>query len=620
MPRARKKSVRPEHARKGKKGPSKLEPLHPKPDILDKSLNDLVKLHEENPYPVMRIHKNGTMLYANKASEPLLKARGSSSGRPAPAEWLRIVKKVFSSGQVLREEMRHDGRIFAFRVAPISGTNYVNFYGFDITERKRLEETLITERQELNLIIDSLPIIVFHKDKEGKFVRVNRAFVEALGIPEEQFLGQTVFDLYSAQIAQTMTKDDREVFRTGMPKLNIVEQYESAKGIRWVRTDKIPIFDKDDDLTGLVGFAQDITEHKRAEKALRESEGRFRSLFEQAADAIVVFDSPTGAFLEFNDKACVLLGYTREEFGKLNISDTEAIESAEEILAHIKKVVRQGSDTFETKQRKKDGTLCDILVSTTPVTIGGKQYIQGIWRDITEQKIAQKRLLEYQKNLKRLAARLTLTEERERRRIARDLHDQVSQSLALAKIKIDTMLASEKASPLAETLKETNDTIEKAIQNTMSLTFDLSHPILYELGFEAAVAEWLQEQVQKKHGIITEFYDDGLPKPLDDDVRALLFRNVRELLINTIKHARADKVNVSVNKTGDSIKITIEDNGVGLNVEEITASRKGSFGLFSIRESISELGGNFEIVSKPGAGCKAVMTAPLKGTSRPKEE
>jgi len=92
---------------------------------------------------------------------------------------------------------------------------------------------------------------------------------------------------------------------------------------------------------------------------------------------------------------------------------------------------------------------------------------------------------------------------------------------------------------------------KKLIQNTRMLTFDLSSPILYGLGFETAVIEWLDEQVGEKHGIQTEFRDDGQPKPLDDDIRALLFRNVRELLINIVKHVNAQKVNVSVCKVDD---------------------------------------------------------------------
>jgi len=239
-----------------------------------------------------------------------------------------------------------------------------------------------------------------------------------------------------------------------------------------------------------------------------------------------------------------------------------------------------------------------------------------------ERKRAEKRAKEYQAQLKSLASELTLAEEHERHRLATKLHDQVTQSLALAKIKLDTLHAAVSSQPLAQALEDISGSLEKAIQDTRSLTFDLSNPILYELGFEAAVAEWLNEQVRDKHGIATEFQDDGQPKPLDDDVRMLLFRNVRELLINVIKYANADKVTVRIRKIDDSIEVTVKDNGVGFDPMEARsmAAKRTEFGLFSVRESLEDMGGRFEIESKPGAGCKATMTAPLKGESRKKEK
>jgi len=137
---------------------------------------------------------------------------------------------------------------------------------------------------------------------------------------------------------------------------------------------------------------------------------------------------------------------------------------------------------------------------------------------------------------------------------------------------------------------------------------------LYELGFEAAVAEWLADEVRDKYGIQTEFDDDGLPKPLDEDIKALLFRNVRELLINTVKHAKAGKVKVSLRTVDSHIDVTVEDDGVGFDPVEVRAraARRAEFGLFSIRERLEQLGGNLEIESGAGQGSKISMMAPLK--------
>jgi signal transduction histidine kinase len=242
-------------------------------------------------------------------------------------------------------------------------------------------------------------------------------------------------------------------------------------------------------------------------------------------------------------------------------------------------------------------------------------------RDITERKRAEQKVFEYQKRLKQLTAKLMLAEERERRHIAGEIHDEISQTLAMAKIKLDTLLNSPLSEASAVILEEINSSVKKVIQETRTLTFELSNPILYELGFEAAVAEWLNDKVQKKPGIATEFHNDGLPKPLDDDLKVMLFRNVRELLTNCIKHASAGKIMVGLHRIDDSIQVIVEDNGVGFDTAQLstTVSKKSKFGLFSIRENMENTDGRFEIESKPGAGCKAIITAPLKNQINKKE-
>jgi len=209
---------------------------------------------------------------------------------------------------------------------------------------------------------------------------------------------------------------------------------------------------------------------------------------------------------------------------------------------------------------------------------------------------------------------LSRIEERERHRLATALHDQVGQSLVFSKLKLDELRTSDSSGELADALDEVCCSLGQVIQETRVLTFDLSSPILYELGFEAAVAEWLTDEIRERHGIETEFDDDGRQKPLDDDIRALLFRNVRELLINVVKHAQAHKVKVNVRRGGEEICGSVEDNGVGFDPAEARAmaAKSDKFGLFSIRERLEQLGGLIEIDSEPGRGSRISMKAPLK--------
>jgi signal transduction histidine kinase len=243
-------------------------------------------------------------------------------------------------------------------------------------------------------------------------------------------------------------------------------------------------------------------------------------------------------------------------------------------------------------------------------------YVNIYGLDITELKKVQKQLLGSQAQLRTLASKLSLTEEQERRRIADELHDQIGQSLAISKIKLEALLKhrSFKNKDAIRSVGEVCETLSQTITDMRSLIFDLSSPILHELGLAKAIMERLIEQIEKKHKIQTEFEDDGLPKPLDDDVQAILFRNVRELLINVVKHAKASIIKVSIRRANNQIQVIVEDDGIGFNVQEIikTATGMGGFGLFSIQEGLDHLGGHIDIESEPGHGCKVTMTAPLK--------
>jgi signal transduction histidine kinase len=239
-----------------------------------------------------------------------------------------------------------------------------------------------------------------------------------------------------------------------------------------------------------------------------------------------------------------------------------------------------------------------------------------IEEDITDRKQAEREILRYHERLKALASQLTVTEEKERRRIAVDLHDHVGQSLALARMQIDSAKKSAADDRLAARLDEISENLRKAIHDTRHLIFDLSPPAMHQIGLGAAVSEWLEEQIEKRYGIKTEFFDNieqRYRKTLDDNVRAILFRNVRELLINVVKHAQANQVSVSMEITDGALKTVIQDNGIGFDQSSEIQNVKSEegFGLFSIKERMADLGGALKIESQPGKGCKAVLTVPL---------
>jgi signal transduction histidine kinase len=202
---------------------------------------------------------------------------------------------------------------------------------------------------------------------------------------------------------------------------------------------------------------------------------------------------------------------------------------------------------------------------------------------------------------------LTLVEERERRRLAIQLHENIGQILAFARIKLGALCAEAATPDLASDLNEIKNQIDHSIQFTRSLTFELSPPALYELGLADAV-HWLASRFQESCETEIEVQPEKLPIPLADDGRIFLFLAVRELLFNAAKHAQARHVKVVITKAEDQLRIQVEDDGVGFDV---TKRRAVGFGLFGIKERLDHIRGHLHIKSKPGHGTIVTLAVPL---------
>jgi signal transduction histidine kinase len=227
---------------------------------------------------------------------------------------------------------------------------------------------------------------------------------------------------------------------------------------------------------------------------------------------------------------------------------------------------------------------------------------------------AEKRLKTYQAKLKSLASELALAEERERHRIAAGIHDGIGQKLALAKMELQLLARPPGKSRIPASLDSVCARIDEAIKDAHSLTFELSNPALYDLSFEAAIELWLLEQIQKKHGIKCTVIADEQALPLDENSKIVLFRALRELAVNAVKHAKATALTVTIEKLENSVQITCKDDGLGFAPPEAGALPRdvGGFGLFNIKERLEYLGGGMKLQSAPGRGTLITLSLPLK--------
>ena len=233
-----------------------------------------------------------------------------------------------------------------------------------------------------------------------------------------------------------------------------------------------------------------------------------------------------------------------------------------------------------------------------------------IARDISQRKRAEEKLANNNEQLRALTSELALTEEKARRHIAGELHDGIGQSLAMAKVRLDILRGASTSTDVANDLMEIRELIDQTIHATRSLTFDLSPPVLYEVGLQAAVTSLL-EKIQREDGVATTLEDDDQPLLLDRDIKVLLFQAVRELLVNAVKHAKAGCIKVAMHQEADRIHVTVEDDGIGFDprLSSSAGGSSGGFGLFNIRQRFTYLDGDFQVDSKPGMGTKITLVA-----------
>jgi PAS domain S-box-containing protein len=349
-------------------------------------------------------------------------------------------------------------------------------------------------------------------------------------------------------------------------------------------------------------------------EVLRHSEARFRTIFEGTTLGIALVDKD-GRIIEGNPALQQMLGCDVNELVNQKFTAFLLPDDASRCQALFQKLVQGPPESYhgEKKYVRQDGRMAWGRLNVSVLRGAREEDHLAICmiEDITEQKQAEKEIRTYQEQLRSVASELSLTEERERRRLATDLHDHVGQILALAQIKLGAIRQSASSTQLLEPMDEVRRLIEQTIQYTRSLTFELSPPILYDLGFDAAV-EWLAELIQEQHGLTVKVQADRSAKPMHDEMRVILFQTVRELLVNVVKHAGAKNIRVFIGREAGTLQVKIEDDGLGMGISDDAAHGPSGFGFFSIKERLKYLGGHLEVVSEPGWGTRVTLQVPLR--------
>jgi two-component system CheB/CheR fusion protein len=268
-----------------------------------------------------------------------------------------------------------------------------------------------------------------------------------------------------------------------------------------------------------------------------------------------------------------------------------------------------------------DGDAIDgVVVTFTDITEARRsaESLVKAQRKATES--LEQKVRERTAQLRALAGELSLAEERERRSLAQDLHDDLGQVLAIVKHKLTALHGRGRSAGTAAELKTIEALIDQANKSMRTLAFQLSPPVLHTLGLIPAL-EWLAEEIERVYGLKVSLNDDGAAKPLDEAARTALFRAVRELLINVAKHAKAGAAEVTSLRASDQLTLAVSDDGSGFDYERAIAVAPGAsgLGLMSVRERVEFIGGEMHVDSSPGAGTTVTIVAPLQTPAEEEE-
>jgi PAS domain S-box-containing protein len=476
----------------------------------------------------------------------------------------------------------------------------------DITKRKRAEKVLRASERRYRDIFTFAPVGIYQSVRDGTLITANKALAEMLAYDSvDEFLKVNLADVYFAP-------DERE---------KLIREYEDRGfaadlEIQWRRKDGAPIWVQlsahaikgaNGATEYFEGFVRNISDRKLTEAALRDSEERYRELFENAKDAIYVHDL-RGEFTSVNRAAERLYGYAREEILGKHFWDFVAPEYVRYFRENVcNKLEETGETNYEVEIVTRGGARVPVEVSSRQIYENGVVVgVQGSARDITERKRARQALLTYSR-------RLIAAQEAERRRIARELHDQIGQMLTALKLNLHAIQSMGDAHEARPLIEDNLKLLDEALEQVRDLSVDLRPLLLDDLGLVTALRWYVDHQ--PRTGVPAEFIFDSIDPDLrfSSELETACFRIAQEALTNVARHAQAKLVTVRLSRDGPDLVLLIKDDGVGFDVEALQrhSVADATLGMQGMEERAQAAGGRIRIDSTIGKGTEVMVRLPV---------
>jgi len=367
---------------------------------MQEQIESLARFPSENPNPVLRLSQDGIVLYANEATDPLLQDY-CKVGSVAPKFWRDMATEALASQSSKSVDIEIGEQVYSFFVAPVKEAGYVNLYGTDITERKRMEEILRRSEQEKTAILENMSELVAYLDTENRILWGNRAVTESFGLDLQQMIGRRCYEVWHQRKIPCIDCPANEALKTGQHQ---EWEFTTPDGRVWL-TRGDPVRDAKGEVVGIIEVSEEITERRKMEEALRQSEEKFRRIATNIEDVLYSVDGETGEFRYLSPAFERLLGYTPEDIrqmGGRRAFLSKVIQGArfaeqDRRFERLKsqRGVRDMPDRYETWWLCKDGSLKCLEDRWIPVYEGERMVsTDGVLRDITERRHIEEALQE----------------------------------------------------------------------------------------------------------------------------------------------------------------------------------------------------------------------------------
>lgn len=588
--------------------------------------NDLINLLNSINVPIVMMSSDLVIRRVTPQADKVLNVTSSDVGRPISKVKLnidipdleKILYDVMESLSPKTFEIKDNkGEWFSVCIRPYrtidNKIDGVVMVFIDNTVPKKAGILVSELLNEQRIILDSVPAMIFYKDKENRFIRVNQAFAEVMGIPKEKLEGKSCSDIYPKEQAQAYWMDDKEVIKSGKPKMGIEEAMLTDKGIVLLETDKIPYKDVKGNTIGIIGFAIDVTEHKQAEEALIALEDNYHTIFESANDAIIIRDIKTYKIIDANKKACEIFCYSKEEMKKLSLGSLSANSfhyPVEKLKSFYDKASNGEPQFFEWPAKDKFGREFWVEINVKRALIGGQYRLLYIARDITE----RKQLLEQKEKFMNMVSHELRTP-----------LGVIKESIALVYDgKVGSMDKEEKE--ILDVGKKNVDRLTRLINDVLDLEKMDSGMMKLKLD-ENDINKSIKEvhkamaSLAAKKGIrfVIEL-DNNLPRVKFDKDKIL--QVLINLIGNAIKFTEEGNVTITSTQGNNFIRVSVEDTGPGIKEEDLPKlfqrfsqlKRKPGgtgLGLAICREIIDMHKGKVEAESESGKGATFYFTLPI---------